>query len=319
MSPTSDERFREALIGILRDFLSSVRILLEQKERRVSEADARSDERAHYEEIAALRQIADRLQAISSQQDSEHQRNERRYWNRSLVIQGLLFIATTCAFGAAYWYARIADQQKNTMITQTSTATVTMQEIQKQTGFVERSAKGAESAASAAQEALKESRNQFRQDQRPYVWHSGIRSDNSVSGRLGVSVYWVNYGKSPALRLSTTGKMFCGKDALQNGYSFLDSAKTSLEWRRLQSVIAPFVPTNVVNPSSPYDGFVTDPMTPKDMADCDLSLPQIIVGMMEYYDLYGNRYMSEFCTGKRFMNSSRGYLADGNCPQHNRM
>jgi hypothetical protein len=73
MLPTSDERFRGALIEAFRDFLSSVRILLEQKERRPSEAEARADERNRLEEITALRQIANRLETITSQQDSNHQ------------------------------------------------------------------------------------------------------------------------------------------------------------------------------------------------------------------------------------------------------
>jgi hypothetical protein len=167
-------------MAIFRDFLSSVRVLLEQHERRTSEADPGANERNHLEEIAALRQIADRLQAISSQQNSEHQRNERRYWRWSVVIQILLFIATASAFGAAYWYARIADQQKNTMITQATATNSTLQEIQKQTPLIRQGADGSTKAADAARRSANIARDALTSAQRAFVIFGKNMQENAV-------------------------------------------------------------------------------------------------------------------------------------------
>lgn len=175
-----DERFREALTEIFRDFLSSVRVLLEQKERRASEADARSDERNRLEEITALRQIADRLQTITSQQNSEHEKKERQYWGWSIFVQILLFIATACAFGAAYWYARIADQQKNTMITQATATNSTLQEIQRQTPLIRQGADGSTKAANAARRSADIARDALTSAQRAFVIFGKSMQDNAV-------------------------------------------------------------------------------------------------------------------------------------------
>jgi hypothetical protein len=181
MLPTPDERFRGALIDVFRDFLSSVRILLEQKERRASETDARADERNHFEEIATLRQIADRLQAISSQQDSQHQGDERRYWTWSVVIQILLFLATTGAFGAAAWYAHIASQQKDTMEKQWTASTDTLKEIQGQTPLIRQSADASTRAAKAAGRSADVARDALVRAQRAFVSFAQTWTSNSVT------------------------------------------------------------------------------------------------------------------------------------------
>jgi hypothetical protein len=203
MLPTPEEPFREALTSILSDFLSSIRLLLEKEERRASEANARTDERNRLEEIAALRQIANRLEAITGQQNSNHQKRERQYWGWSVLVQVLLFLATAGAFGAAIWYASIARDQKTTMDGQLTAMNNSFGEIQKQTGPIKDSAKAAADGATAAQQSANVARDALTSAQRAFVIFGKNMQENTVIDQ-GPPVHVTGWEFRPRLQNSGT-------------------------------------------------------------------------------------------------------------------
>jgi hypothetical protein len=130
------------------------------------------------------------ISIIAQRSDAEIERYERddesekAFRRKSLFVQWALFLATLSAFGAAAWYAHIAERQAKTM-------DKTLAESTKQT--------------EAAQGALAQAKTQFTQDQRPYLWIASEGNptfyENPNASKLG-QVFWtwhlVNYGKTPA-------------------------------------------------------------------------------------------------------------------------
>lgn len=55
------------------------------------------------------------------------------------------------------------------LVTYVAITVKTLNEIREQTGYIQQSAKAAIDAAVAAQQAVEQARNHFRQDQRPYI------------------------------------------------------------------------------------------------------------------------------------------------------
>jgi hypothetical protein len=231
MLPTPEERFHETLAAIFRDFLSSVRLLLEQKERRVSEADASADERNRLEEVTALRQIANRLEAITAQQNSNHQQRERQYWGWSLFVQVLLFLATTGAFGAAIWYASIARNQKTTMDGQLTAMNNSFAEIQKQTGPIKDSAKAATDGAKAAQQSANVARDALTRGQRAFVsfaqrWDMGSVAAPSDEQHVAIWEFrpvLINSGETPTRSLIHRVNWAASQTPLGADFDFRDS------------------------------------------------------------------------------------------------
>lgn len=80
-------------------------------------------------------------------------------------------------------------------------------------GHATDSANAANAAATTAQEALKEARDNFRRDQRPYIWitnNLGLpsfvampRAQAEGFGQAMWNVFYTNYGKAPAYGLTT--------------------------------------------------------------------------------------------------------------------
>ncbi len=97
--------------------------------------------------------------------------------------QSLLLIATASAFGAAYWYAGIADIEKNVMVYQ-------------QTPEIIKSADAARSAAHTAQKTLTQSAYSSQIDQR--AWVSVLDISVEKPDPLSIKIVFMNTGKTPA-------------------------------------------------------------------------------------------------------------------------
>jgi hypothetical protein len=151
----------ESIVSSIHELTASVRLFRDKEESRVTETRASASEDHVPEAISVLRNITDRLDALVGQYNA-HEQEANRFQGKSLLVQWLLFWATTAAFVAAAIYANIARLQKNAM-------NETLLEIRKQTGFARDSAQGAPKAANLAQDAIALSRDQFRKDQRPYI------------------------------------------------------------------------------------------------------------------------------------------------------
>ncbi len=204
-----------------------------------------------------------------------------------LGVQIALCVFTACAFGAAAYYAHIARLQKDTM-------NDTLTETRKQTGFAEKSSKGAADAASSAQDALKLARDNFRQDQRPYVWlrndllfptHIEATKDGKVTDRRAIwDWHYTNYGKTPALHVRFISKMNIGENAGKEGRRLgpiPSSTGTPLPPGKddFSAAISPTAITNeeLIRLINGYDGSV------------------IVYGRIEYTDGGGTPYETGFC------------------------
>jgi hypothetical protein len=173
--------------------------------------------------------------------------------------------------------------------------------------------------AAKMEAARKASDENARKERRPYIWHDALQIEDSYSQFTGIRVYYTNYGRSPALGLSSTGHVFCGKDALSEAYRYLEKIRQTRRFDTLKGVLPPGINAGLPTPNRGYDTFVTDQETPQEKQLCQGSspvLPRITVGAWEYYDIEGDRYYGEFCNGIH-LGTKRGYDASGNCDEHN--
>jgi hypothetical protein len=187
---TPEERRQRELVDGLRTDIRALAHSLDVYAQALKTANASRD--ATYQQAQEARTRVVVLEQIQTERNATDAKSKKKEWSGFekgyLAVQILLLLATAGAFGAAYWYARIADIQKNTMISQTPIINKT---------------------AEAANAAITQSRNQFRQDQRPYLWvangKSGVPAFNRLlePDRAGfLQAYWdisvFNFGKTPA-------------------------------------------------------------------------------------------------------------------------
>ena len=168
---------------------------------------------------------------------------------------------------------------------------------------------------------IKDASKQFRIDQRPYVWTNESAEPfgmHVVKGeRLTLSVDWVNYGRSPALREASLGQIYIGPNAMQQadrwfaglGDKPLPPPPDGLLKERV-------IPPGIGSRDRGFGGFSTffsDHELTEDEFDyimhTDRSIAIII--RVDYYDAYGNRYWDDICLS-RFQNG-----AIPHCDRHN--
>jgi hypothetical protein len=172
--------------------------LAEEQKRSISEARSAAKEYDILKASERLRDVTNSLNAFVEQKNREAQEQEWRFKTRSLVVQWCLFGATFAAFCAAFWYAHVASQQKDTMDKQWSTMDNSFKEIQKQTGPITDSAKAAKDAAKAAQQSASVASKDLVLGQRAWMVteFTGTHIDNS--GYVLQDAKIENRGKTPA-------------------------------------------------------------------------------------------------------------------------
>jgi hypothetical protein len=164
--------------------------------------------------------------------------------------------------------------------------------------------------ACSNQTIAKLTRKQFLADERPYVatTPTKINSVSVVGGRLATAVSFWNYGKSPALRLKETGRIFLNDGSFEQSNKWfkvnlgnrpLDQA--DLEGDQLnESIIMQGQPDSKV--------IVSREEAPQGFAG------QFVVAMRyEYFDDAGNRYWTDEC----FYAMPGQPAATIRCPHHN--
>ena len=139
--------------------------------------------------------------ATEAQQERRH--GEHQGLQRLLVLtSAATALFTFLAFGAAAYYAHEAHQQSVTL-------EKTYCEIQKQT-------RASQDATVAAQNALTQSENHFRLDERPYLAQTingpggptWVQNTNdNTEGQIAWNWHITNYGKTPAQDVSFTQEM----------------------------------------------------------------------------------------------------------------
>ena len=192
------------------------------------------------------------------------------------AVQCLLFFATFAAFCTAFWYAKIADQQKSVMngqwaimIAQWNTMAKTLDEIQKQTGSSQVSASAARSAANTAANSLELS-------ERPWISVDvAISGPVVVSGRrltMSVATQTRNIGHSVAVHVvmrsniapgTIAGGILKEQDRLCRATRFLSATSGNTEdtvfpdkqgtgWNMQYSINEFFGPSGTKNIVVPY-------------------------------------------------------------------
>jgi hypothetical protein len=229
----------------------------------------------------------------TAQQDSNEHANKHLFWNR------VSSCATIAAFAAAAIYATI---------------TYKANELTKR--------------------ALKTSTTQFQRDQRPYVVIDDLAQATGSTISVGKRTFWnvnySNYGKSPAIKCVLMMKMFIGKPV--DNLKAVDSWwVTEIQGKTLsgpESVLAPngfgaMPPDTTPNPHATDwhhkpkgQGYSTTgsdgPLRVQDVSLINSTFHALIVtGRVQYYDLAGKAYTTDFCFGT----GPNGVVAG--CPTHN--
>lgn len=167
--------------------------------------DQQATQREHPDSEQHQSNLPERILRAERQLREYEQRENRTYGNLQLWIQIILAIATWLAFIAAAVYAGIAAEQLDQMREATHQATV--------------AARAARRSADTAKGILDANREQFRLQQRPYIWaqpHSSITPGGPVvvpipnqPSKYGITVsvdIW-NGGISPAVHVINTSSI----------------------------------------------------------------------------------------------------------------
>jgi hypothetical protein len=200
-------------------------------------------------------------------------------------------------------------------------------------------------------QSIRNNTDQFHIDQRPYVWTSNKRPKTNIhaGSRLWVNVEAINYGKSPALKVSVMSKVFMGKDAENIANLWFDSMgdKAFPTKSDNEIVIPPGIPSLLPQPSdlasgkgsiphipigeeaeriansTPDGGFggggfftiLSDNVLQQSDVDYVLNTEQafVLAIRVQYSDAFGNRYWSDICSS-HFANGTMP-----NCTYHNQM
>jgi hypothetical protein len=165
------------------------------------------------------------------------------------------------------------------------------------------------------------SRQQFAASERPYVnvvHYEYPKRNDPEDHRVHIDLLIINYGRSPALHVIHVGRIFYGQNAMTQADTFFSELGLThgghRTWEGGSSLILPpFSPSDIEN--LPRTTLVTqEPLGPEDTALMHTRLGQIVaVDHMEYKDLAGNTYQTDFCA------ESLPSGAISNCPTHNEM
>jgi hypothetical protein len=169
--------------------------------------------------------------------------------------------------------------------------------------------------------SVHQSRDQFIQDHRPYIWKTGVSyarvAPDPHQSQLMVMVAFANFGRSPGIKMSDRGKVFCGQFAEEEANSYESRLIADDTWRNASVVLPPFVPEDWKNSAAQSD-FISDPLDAASLKAClEYRLPVVTIGVVDYYDLVGNHYTGEFCM-MQGIDTGRGYKGGNTCPVHNR-
>jgi hypothetical protein len=260
-----------------------------------------SNKSSHRQSETSQRNIIVRLDGelttkLKAEEAAEHHKHSQH--NNDFWPQWITAIATTLAFIAAVRYAGIANSQLTEM-----------KRSRMQTR--EAIAQSAEANKIAA-DSLEITRDNFRSDQRPYVFLN-LSLDNrkpgepmsafsvgqylqTIKGRIVWSFHFKNFGKSPAFDVKIDRHLALGPNAWQK-----------VKWRVPEH-------NNVILPpgQDDYTSAMSDEV-PVDQIEYLFSADNgvAVFGHIDYQGPDGKSYWSEFC----WFRLRNGVLV--NCPTHN--
>jgi hypothetical protein len=107
---------------------------------------------------------------------------------------------------------------------------------------------------------------QFRIDQRPYIWVGKLKPIISTNERLRADVVFVNFGKTPAIKRGGYGKIFWGKDAMEQSDKWFASLDTAPPIERI-AIVPPGVPPDIDKNAFDWTSIFSDSVLSKSNAD----------------------------------------------------
>jgi len=166
---------------------------------------------------------------------------------------------------------------------------------------------------------IKNTQENFIRDQRPYVWPAVIEEVPMKVGQAGkADIYFVNYGKKPALDIRLAVKILVSTEtesAFQKADVWFSKYHERSKLGYGSQIILPqgIPPDPRATPNS-YSTADTDKIPPTEDAVNliqNTNFSYAIVGVVSYFDIEGRTYRTEFC---------RSHFATGAapwCPKHN--
>jgi len=216
------------------------------------------------------------------------------YWERAFRLLEI-FLATV-TFVVVVWYMRAAYLQVSATQEATAQARVA----------------AAESVVEA-QAAIDLSKEQFQRDQRPYIWKAFIKAyPYSIAGPVRVDIFFANFGKTPALRVSLRGDIFFGANALKDADKWFASLPKDL--RKLHgsvTVIPPGVPAEPEKDTGQWTTLSKVPSAPEYAYTIEHDSGIVAVSREQYEDASGKIYETDLC----FFRLKTGAMAQ--CERHN--
>jgi hypothetical protein len=168
----------------------------------------------------------------------------------------------------------------------------------------------------SSRDANKLAHEHFLKDQRPYMWPMKIEAHPLKVGEpVRVNVFYANYGKTPALKEKSAGKVliYVGEGTLKQADTFFANFDENKVIGGSEIIVPPGIPPNPKDSQA----WATDQsdIIPKDQAAVDgidkTDGSFAVVGVITYFDSYGTHYRSDYCAM---------HLANGNvawCARHN--
>jgi hypothetical protein len=224
-------------------------------------------------------------------EDHEFKRDQVKTNRRLTRLNFFLVIGTFCGLGIGVWQSKVSQQSADTSEKSVLLAQKTERD----------SRKSGEDQIRQSATALDATKNQFIQDQRPYLWYDddemvrtksqpwidGSSNGDFNAGKLSWSIWIRNFGKSPAIRTHSFGYISVTQPNPEDPESW---AKGKLSEKGAGGIYPP------------GSGFFVTART-KDRVPAPIAAffhnqpVEVMAAHIEvvYYDLSGNRYTSTIC------------------------
>ena len=174
-------------------------------------------------------------------------------------------------------------------------------------------AQAAVDLAKATQDSIKLAKENFQEDQRPYLWRLTSRAyPITDKQKISYDIFFANYGKSPAINERSVTNLFFGKEAMSQAESwFAKHGDTRLTGGSV-GIVPPGIPPTIETVPS-WTSAISNKIPSKDEVEYILKTDKsvVVVARVEYFDTGGNFYRSDMC----FYRLASGPIAS--CLQHN--
>jgi hypothetical protein len=143
----------------------------------------------------------------------------------------------------------------------------------------------------------------FQIDQRPYVWSNGNIPPERIhivpNEKMWISVAWVNYGKSPALKFTGRTKIFIGESAFDDAEKWFNQLGKGLPHEDGEGIVVPpGISPDITTTFGGFSSIESDGLLTQQQYDYIMNpnhSPFAAVVRVQYFDGHGKRYWSDMC------------------------